>query len=222
MGFIRARSDEQREVRYAEIIAAATRLSARMGYEEITLAAIAREANFTRSNLYKYYESKDEIFLEILAMDIAAWRADLQCRLLGTACSVGEFAMHFAQSYRTHKRLLDTLTILFVFIEKNASLEHLTGFKAGLKTEMANLAALTCTALPAMSIQQAEEFLIMQLATANGLHPMTTLTAKQQQAVATAGLGNLHGSFEPRFRSIIEAYLRGVLASPATPDGIGQ
>ncbi len=217
MGFMRARSDEQKEVRYAEIIAAAKRLYEEMGYEEITLAAIAREADFTRSNLYKYYSSKDEIFLEILMTDIVAWREDLQHRLQGRRCSIEEFSTHVARSYRAHVRLLDTLTILFVFIEKNASLENLTWFKAGLKTEMTNLAGLTCMALPAMSPLQAEEFLIMQIATANGLHPMTNLTAKQQQAVSAAGLGNLHGSFEDRFRNIIEAYLRGVLKEPETP-----
>ena len=211
MGFIRARSDEQKELRYAEIRAAAIRLYAEMGYEEITLAAIAREAGFTRSNLYKYYSSKDEIFLEILMTDIVAWREDLQCRLKGKPCSIGEFATRFAQSYLNHARLLDSLTILFVFIEKNASVENLTGFKAGLKNEMANLVGLTCMALPAMSVQQAEEFLIMQISTANGLYPMTNLTEKQQQAVLAAGLDNPHGSFEHRFRNIIEAYLRGVL-----------
>jgi AcrR family transcriptional regulator len=214
MGFIRARNDEQREVRYAEIRSAAARLYAEVGYEEITLAAIAREANFTRSNLYKYYSSKDEIFLEILLTDIVAWREDLQQRLQGKSCSIGEFATHFAHSYRDHARLLASLTILFVFIEKNASVENLTEFKAGLKNEMANLVGITCRALPAMSLQQAEEFLMMQISTANGLYPMTNLTVKQQQAVVVAGLDNPHGSFEVRFRNIIEAYLRGVLNNP--------
>jgi AcrR family transcriptional regulator len=216
MGFMRARSDAQKEVRYAEIISAAERLYAKSGYEEITLAAIAKEANFTRSNLYKYYRSKDEIFLEILMTDIVAWREDLQGLLPGRRCSIGEFSTHFARSYRDHARLLDTLTILFVFIEKNASLENLAGFKSGLKIEMANLAGLICMSLPAISLQQAEEFLIMQIATANGLHPMTNLTEKQQQAVSAAGLGNLQGTFEVRFRNIIEAYLQGVLDEPET------
>lgn len=211
MGFIRARSDAQREVRYAEIRAAAVRLYSKMGYEEITLAAIAKEANFTRSNLYKYYSTKDEIFLEILMTDIIAWREDLQLRLQDNVCSIGEFATHFAESYRAHTRLLASLTILFVFIEKNASVENLTEFKSGMKDEMANLVGLTCVALPSMSVQLAEEFIIMQISTANGLYPMTNLTEKQQQAVATAGLDNPHGSFEVRFRNIIEAYLRGVL-----------
>jgi AcrR family transcriptional regulator len=214
MGFIRARSYAQKEVRQAEIISAAIRLYEKMGYEEITLAAIAKEAKFTRSNLYKYYCSKDEIFLEILMTDIVAWREELQDRLQGKRCSIEEFATHFAQSYRTHVRFLDTLTILFVFIEKNASVENLTEFKSGLKTELAHLVGLTCQSLPAMSLQLAEEFLVMQIATANGLHPMTNLTTKQQQAVVAAGLDNPHGSFEVRFRNIIAAYLRGVLTSP--------
>lgn len=147
-------------------------------------------------------------------MDIVAWREELQHRLQGKPCTIEEFSTHFAQSYRAYVRFLDTLMILYVFIDKNASLENLTGFKSGLKTEMINLVGLICMALPAISPQQAEEFIAMQVSTASGLHPMTNLTEKQQQAVVAAGLDNPHGLFEVRFRNIIEAYLRGVLNKP--------
>ena len=211
MGFIRARTDEQKEVRYAEIIAAAKRLFDGMGYDEITLASIAKEAEFTRSNLYKYYKTKDEIFLEIIIGYMAAWREDLQQSFQGKEFSINEFAHIMARSYREHEKLLDSLTVLFVFIEKNVSLENLTEFKRGLKQEMEALVEMLCQAMPALSPQQALEFIIMQVAAANGLYPMTTLTEKQQQAANDSGLGDLHGSFEIRLEHILAGYLKGIL-----------
>jgi len=38
----------------------------RLSFEEITFVLIAKEAQFTRSNLYKYFNSKEEIFLEFI------------------------------------------------------------------------------------------------------------------------------------------------------------
>ncbi|MHC4756423.1 MAG: helix-turn-helix domain-containing protein [Planctomycetota bacterium] len=55
---------------------------------------IAKEAGFTRYNLYKYFSSKEEIFLEFLKHDIILWRQDLvkTCRRR-KASSVETFAI---------------------------------------------------------------------------------------------------------------------------------
>lgn len=93
MPWQRARTDEQKEQRIAEILDAAARLQAQLDFDKITLAAIAKEANFTRSNLYKYFRSKEEIFFEFLKYDVHLWRQGLVARFDATAtCSVAEFA----------------------------------------------------------------------------------------------------------------------------------
>jgi len=59
--WVRARSDEQIEQRINEIVDATARLYEENRFEDITFAMIAKEANFTRSNLYRYFQTKEEI-----------------------------------------------------------------------------------------------------------------------------------------------------------------
>ena len=52
--FVRARSEEQKQARMAEIKAAADSLFNSVTYQEITLSTIAGKLSWTRANLYKY------------------------------------------------------------------------------------------------------------------------------------------------------------------------
>ena len=93
MEWQRARSEEQKQQRVSEIIDATARLYKKHSFEEITFASIAKELKFARSNLYKYFNSKEEIFFEFLKHDIIIWRQDIVAILQKKkGCSVGEFA----------------------------------------------------------------------------------------------------------------------------------
>ena len=65
--FVRARSEEQKQARMAEIKAAADSLFNSVTYQEITLSTIAGKLSWTRANLYKYVTTKEEIYLEIFS-----------------------------------------------------------------------------------------------------------------------------------------------------------
>ena len=94
MKWQRARSEEQKEHRISEIVDATARLYEKHSFEEISFTLIAKEAGFTRSNLYKYFSSKEEIFLTFLIQDTRIWRAEL----LKTCCtSKIDFVEKFGQ-----------------------------------------------------------------------------------------------------------------------------
>jgi len=61
----RARRPEQTAARRKEILNAAKALFAELEYEEISLNAIAREAGFSKPNVYRYFSTREEIFLAI-------------------------------------------------------------------------------------------------------------------------------------------------------------
>ncbi|MEO1174910.1 MAG: TetR/AcrR family transcriptional regulator, partial [Myxococcota bacterium] len=69
----RARSDEQREQRRSALLDAASRLLARKPLSEISLNAIAAEANITKSNVYRYFESREDVFLRLMLAATDAW-----------------------------------------------------------------------------------------------------------------------------------------------------
>lgn len=211
MDSIRIQKGKGREKRYAAILAAASRLYDTTSYKDITMTAIAEESGLSRPAIYQYYQSKDEIYLELLVCDIAVLRGELM-EAIETPCTVSEFAELWAEVLSGHHRLLGLMTVLAVLIEQNASVESLTEFRVEFMVQMVELSKLVAKALPDLSSQQIEEFLVMQAATANGLHPMTNLSDNQRQAALKAGYDNLHGSFKRRYRTIIEYYLKGVLS----------
>ena len=63
--FIRAKSQENKNIRIQQIMDTTDKLFYEKTYHEITLTMIAKEMNLARGGLYKYVTSKEEIFLMI-------------------------------------------------------------------------------------------------------------------------------------------------------------
>lgn len=212
MGWERARSEEQKKQRISGIIEATARLYETRSFDKITFVLIAREAEFTRSNLYKYFKSKEEIFLEFIKHDIVLWRKEVVARLKpGQISSVEKFASVWVTLQAKHERLVKLLSILHNSLEKNVSIEKLTAFKRMAKDELFILAEAICMVFPKLSIEKAATFIQLQLAAATGLFQMTDLTETQQQILENPEFAVLKLDFASSFQEMIEYLLRGLL-----------
>jgi len=213
MTWERARSEEQKEQRFSEIMEATARLYEKHSFEEITFVLIAKEATFTRSNLYKYFNSKEEIFLEFIKHDIVQWRKDVTANLSpGKISSVQEFSTKWVNLQVRHKRLIKLLSILHNALEKNVSIEKLTEFKRGALEELFSLAEVLCSIFPKLTIDQAANFLELQIASAIGLFQMTDLSEMQQQILDDPEFAVLKLDFATSFQETIEHLLNGIMA----------
>ena len=65
-GFIRARSPENKAKRAKDILKSAMLVLDRDGIDAVTLTAIAREAGVVKSNIYRYFESREEILFRLM------------------------------------------------------------------------------------------------------------------------------------------------------------
>ena len=212
MAWERARTKEQKEQRIAEIIEATARLYENHSFEEITLVSIAKEAKFTRSNLYKYFDSKEEIFFEFLKHDIVLWRQDLVKNFQKRkAYTIAEFASIWTTVQVRHKRMVRLIPILYDYLEKKASVESLIDFKRMAKDELILLSELLCRLFPQLSTQKAAEFLNMQLAASIGLYKMTNLSEAQKEVLAYHEFEHLRVDYEPYLKQSVEYLLHGLL-----------
>src|SRR5258707_1578954 len=88
--FERARQPEQIEQRLEQILEAAMVLFWEKGLENVTLTDIGNKAGTVKSNLYRYFESREHIYLGTLQKVAPDWekkvRAELQ-QLAGKATS---------------------------------------------------------------------------------------------------------------------------------------
>lgn len=213
MPFTRARTEEQKAQRIAEIIDATAHLYLSRGFEEITFVSIAREAGFTRSNLYKYFNSKEEIFLEFLKHDILFWRQDLiDAFQTGRSYTVEAFAAVWVRVLSEHQRLLDLISILYSDLEKNASMENMIGFKRMAKKEYQVLSELLCKLFPALNPEKAARFLNMQLAASIGLYTMTNLSENQRKILDMPEFAPFNIDWKEYFKESVAYILKGLLA----------
>ena len=193
MDWVRARSDEQIEQRISEIVDATARLYEEHRFEGITFAMIAKEANFTRSNLYRYFQTKEDIFLELMKHDIAVWRADILENFTDGNLSLSEAAEIIVALILKHKRMVKLFTILFTLLEPNSSLEGLTAFKLKINQEIGMVAQYLSTVLPFPSVEAAAEFLTTLSSLVIGSYPMMDLTLKQIEAMQA-----IRNGYKPR------------------------
>ncbi|MGH3531769.1 MAG: TetR/AcrR family transcriptional regulator [Mycobacterium sp.] len=70
----RAVSDEDKSARRDEIMAAAKEVFARKGFHATTIADIAKEAGLAYGSIYWYFDSKDELFHALMAVEEDALR----------------------------------------------------------------------------------------------------------------------------------------------------
>jgi len=71
--FQRARSAEQRQARRAAIIATAREMLTELRVAQLSLNELARRSGLAKSNVLRYFESREAILLEIFDQEYAAW-----------------------------------------------------------------------------------------------------------------------------------------------------
>ena len=72
-----AGSEKLTAARREEILDACAQLYEIMPFKKITHAMISQKTSFTRTSIYNYFRTKEEIFLALLEREYAEWVADL-------------------------------------------------------------------------------------------------------------------------------------------------
>ena len=75
-------SEELTNSRKEEIINACAELYETMSFRDITIKEIGKKTTFTRTSIYNYFQTKEEIFLALLQREYEAWIEDLKAILL--------------------------------------------------------------------------------------------------------------------------------------------
>ncbi|MDV6260258.1 TetR/AcrR family transcriptional regulator [Rhodococcoides yunnanense] len=81
MTFQRARSDEQREIRRRAILDTAATMLDEMPVAEVSLNELSRRVGLAKSNVLRYFESREAILLELLVDFQERWLAEVTDQL---------------------------------------------------------------------------------------------------------------------------------------------
>ena len=119
-------SNELIIARKNEIIEACRQLYQTKSFREITIKDIGAVTSFTRTSIYNYFESKEEIFLTMHRQEYERWCADLDTMLHAhKALSPNEFADALAKSLEERSLLLKLMSMNHYDMEENTRPEML-------------------------------------------------------------------------------------------------
>ena len=177
-------SEALTRARREEIIDACAALYKTMSLREITIKLIGVRTSFTRTSIYNYFETKEEIFLALLQREYAAWTDDLNA--LPAQPGADALADALAGTLARRGTMLRLLSMNLYDIEANSRVENLAAFKTVYAASMQAVRSLLARSLPGIGADACERFLYALYPFLFGIYPYTAVTPKQQQAMEHA------------------------------------
>ncbi len=220
MRWERARQPEQKEQRRQAILEAAGALFDEGGLEAASLSAIGRRAALSKANLYRYFQSREAILLELLLEEVEVWVTHLEGALapLAGQSDVEAVVDRVVRSLVQHPRVCGLSAVVSTVLEHNVTAEGVLPFKRRTAQLLVRAGNALHAALPTLGPPRVRRFvtyltLVMGQAW-SAAHPPREVAA----VLAREDCAALAVSFEHTLQDCARLLLRGLLAE-ASGDG---
>ena len=129
MRFQRARKKEQIESRRQEILCAAEQLFHEGGLDNVTFSHIAKQVSFTRQTIYTYYQTREEVLLDLLGQRLEHFYQSLEAMFPGDELLRRRpFCQRLAHHFIEHRETLRLFSLRHTVLEENVRYESLETF----------------------------------------------------------------------------------------------
>ena len=181
--------------RKEEIITACAELNETMSFKEITIKVIGEATSFTRTSIYNYFETKEEIFLALLQREYELW-VDAMNAVMAEKASMtrDELARTLARTLTDRPRLLRLLSMNLYDMEDNSRPERLAEFKVAYGASLDAVTRMAEKYVPEMDKIARQQFVYAFFPFIYGIYPYTSVTEKQKTAMAQAGIPYVYQS----------------------------
>lgn len=190
-----AGSPERTNARKEEIINACEKLYQTMSFKEITLKEIGKETTFSRTSIYNYFQTKEEIFLALLKREYDTWVKEL-VEITETHDEMGndEIAAALARTLNERAQLLKIMSMNHYDLEENSRMESLVEFKVSYGNALRQVMNMLAKFRPDMEVEKRQNFVYTFFPFMFGIYPYTVVTEKQKEAMAKAGVDYTYSS----------------------------
>jgi AcrR family transcriptional regulator len=216
--FQRARRPEHKDERREAILAAALELAGERPVREISLGDIARRVGLAKSNLLRYFESREDVFLRLLLREWESWRAALTGRLRSGGATADSVAATIAQTIAERPLFCDLISEMSAVLERNVSVATVQAFKSQTLDKVDDLGAVVAERMPDLDGPRGRETIAAALIITAGLWPIAN-PAPHVTAIFTQDpvLTRAHVDFEERLRHLLSALITGFLSGGGSP-----
>jgi AcrR family transcriptional regulator len=216
--FQRARRPEHKDERREAILAAALELAGERPVREISLGDIARQVGLAKSNLLRYFESREDVFLRLLLREWETWRVALTERLRSGGATADSVAATIARTIAERPLFCDLISEMSAVLERNVSVATVQAFKSQTLDKVDELGAVVAERMPDLDSPCGRETIAAALIITAGLWPIANpaphVTAMFAQDPA---LTRAHVDFGERLRHLLSALITGFLSGGGSP-----
>jgi AcrR family transcriptional regulator len=218
--FQRARSEEQRQARRQAILGAAAAMLAEMPVAEVTLNELSRRAGLAKSNVLRYFESREAVLLELLDSAWQDWLLSMDQDLATSVNHAAPLAERCARmsatvaaSLAVRPMLCDLISAQAAALERNVSPQVAARYKRASMAGIAALGGLMLGCVPELGPPDAEKLAGVTIMTTGALWPHSQPSAAMLAAYeADPELAAMRLDFTATLREVLEVMSAGLLA----------
>ena len=182
-------SKEIEDIRKEEIIKACEELYKTENFKDITIKHIGEKTTVSRTSIYNYFQTKEEIFLALFQREYERWIEDLNKMYeQNNVLSKEDFAKNLAHTIEKRPTLLKLLSMNMYDMEENSRMENLVEFKTAYGNSMKMVRKCLDKFFKDMSKEEKDEFIFLFFPFMYGIYPYTEVTNKQKEAMEKGGV----------------------------------
>lgn len=155
--FVRARKPEQKDARRRAILDAARDLANEVGPIELSLNELGRRSGVSKPNIYRYFESREDVLLQLFVREIDEVVSSVERGLskLRARGSVAAIAKPIARAFVARPLACQLLVMVASILEHNLSVEAIAASKREIHASSFRCAAALSKAMPSLSEEDA-------------------------------------------------------------------
>ncbi|WP_166838311.1 TetR family transcriptional regulator [Rheinheimera pleomorphica] len=180
------------------------------------VADIAADTGLAKGTVYRYFQSKEQIFLALLSEDFAALFSQLETVVTALPQPFVAAAEPFAKGYlrllQQSDSLLPLLALLNAVLEQNLPQPQLLAFKQQLAQALDTLGAQLAKRFTELTATGASQLLLNSYALTLGLYQSTRLPPAVLALLQQAGLSQLQRDFNTELHYALIALWRGTVS----------
>lgn len=175
------------DIRKEEIVNVCEELYKTENFKDITIKSIGEKTSFSRTSIYNYFETKEEIFLALFQREYEIWIDDLN-KLYeeNNKMTKEEFAKGLAKTIEKRETLLKLLSMNLYDMEENSRMKNLVEFKKAYGESMKTVKKCLDKFFKKMNEKEKEEFIFSFFPFMYGIYPYTFVTDKQKESMKEA------------------------------------
>lgn len=181
------------------------------------VADIAADTGLAKGTVYRYFQSKGQIFLALLSDDFSSLFNQLETVIAALPqplnVAAEPFAKHYLRLLQQSDSLLPLLALLNAVLEQNLPQPQLLAFKQQLAQALDGLGAQLARRFSELTPASASQLLLHSYALTLGLYQSTRLPVSVQQLLRQQGLSQLERDFSAELPQALIALWRGMAST---------